>query len=80
MKLFLIYVYNICWQSYTDGDDAFYNDEGIKFISTKEYIEIPKDTFFNHKERNEFIDFILNERNGFKPLTHEYSIEYVCEI
>ena len=79
MKLFLIYVYNICWQSCTDGD-AFYNNKGIKFLSTKEYIEIPKDTFFNNKERNEFIDFVLKERNGFKPLSHEYCIEYICEI
>ena len=79
MELFLIYVYNICWQSNTD-ENAFYNNEGIKFLSTREYIEIPKDTFFIHKERNEFIDFVLKERNGFRPLTHEYYIEYVCEI
>jgi|13_taG_2_1085334.scaffolds.fasta_scaffold02082_13 hypothetical protein len=75
MKIILLYVYNICWP-HTD-DTAFYNTRKLK---TSEYIEMPKDVFFEKKQRDEYIDFVLNRINGIKPLRHEYSIDYVCQF
>jgi hypothetical protein len=75
MENYLIYVYNICWPS-TDKH-AFYN---CKNIPTHSYVKIPKDTFSNDTERNVFIDFILLNNTGIKPLTYTYSLEYVCHL
>ena len=75
MKIVLLYVYNICWP-HTD-DIAFYNTSKLK---TSEFIEMPRDIFFNKKQRDEYIDFILEKINGISPLKHEYSIDYVCQL